>query len=291
MGEPTLDWAREKSSWPNGEHSRWVRASGITWHVQRAGAGPGLLLVHGTGSSTHSWRGLFPALARRFDVLAMDLPGHAFTQSVTGERSSLSGMGGAVSDLIRAENFHPSVAVGHSAGAAILCRMAVDGDFEPRMLIGLNAALVPFTGLAASLFAPVAKLMSGLPWVPRLIAGSVLDGKGFARLLANTGSELDQEGQDIYSKLARDPKHVAAALSMMAHWRLDALHRSLAVIERVLLLVTSARDCMVPPEQGRALKRMYPKIRLIELPDLGHLAHEETPDRIINLLLNLFVEL
>ena len=51
----------------------------IRWHVQRMGAGPALLLLHGTGAATHSWRALAPLLAEHFTVVAPDLPGHGFT--------------------------------------------------------------------------------------------------------------------------------------------------------------------------------------------------------------------
>jgi magnesium chelatase accessory protein len=40
---------------------------------------PTVLLLHGTGASTHSWRALAPLLARRCTVVALDLPGHGFT--------------------------------------------------------------------------------------------------------------------------------------------------------------------------------------------------------------------
>ncbi len=51
-----LLWERDRGSWPNSGASRFVTAAGIRWHVQQMGSGPALLLVHGTGASTHSWR-------------------------------------------------------------------------------------------------------------------------------------------------------------------------------------------------------------------------------------------
>ncbi len=42
-------FARAGRDWPNREASRFVTAGGLTWHVQEAGEGPVLLLVHGTG--------------------------------------------------------------------------------------------------------------------------------------------------------------------------------------------------------------------------------------------------
>ena len=41
----------------------------------RTGAGAPLVLLHGIGSSRHVWEPVIPALARHFDVLAVDLPG------------------------------------------------------------------------------------------------------------------------------------------------------------------------------------------------------------------------
>jgi magnesium chelatase accessory protein len=69
-----LDWERDGKGWPNREASRFVRAAGIRWQVQSWGRGPTLLLVHGTGAATHSWRDLAPLLARRFTLVAPTSP-------------------------------------------------------------------------------------------------------------------------------------------------------------------------------------------------------------------------
>ena len=71
-----LDWALENSTWPHAEISRFHQVGGLRWHVQQMGEGPPILLIHGTGASTHSWRDLAPLLAERFTVIAADLPGH-----------------------------------------------------------------------------------------------------------------------------------------------------------------------------------------------------------------------
>ena len=69
------NWSVEGRDWPNRAHSRFVAAGGLSWHVQRMGAGPKLLMLHGTGASTHSFRDLAPLLAEEFDVAAPELPG------------------------------------------------------------------------------------------------------------------------------------------------------------------------------------------------------------------------
>lgn len=79
----TLDWQRDGPQWPHHQRSRFVQDGGLHWHVQTFDGpdpqAPWVLLLHGTGASTHSWRDLAPLLARRLRVLALDLPGHAFT--------------------------------------------------------------------------------------------------------------------------------------------------------------------------------------------------------------------
>ena len=61
------DWDRDGRDWPHRAASRFVDAAGLRWHLQEFGApqAPGLLLLHGTGAATHSWRGLAPLLAER----------------------------------------------------------------------------------------------------------------------------------------------------------------------------------------------------------------------------------
>ena len=60
---PGLDWDRDGAGWPNRSSSRFVVSGAMRWHVQIMGQGPVMLLIHGTGASTHSWRRLAPLLA------------------------------------------------------------------------------------------------------------------------------------------------------------------------------------------------------------------------------------
>ena len=280
-----LTWERDGRDWPNREASQFVRASGMRWHVQQMGAGPVLLLLHGTGAATHSWRSLAPLLANRFTVVAPDLPGHGFTQAPPSHRLSLPGMAQALHGLLEALGVSPAMAAGHSAGAAILARMSLDGTIAPRRLASLNGALLPLRGAPGHLFAPLAKLLASVPLVPRLFAWHAAERRVVERLIRETGSTLDPAGIELYRRLARSPGHVAAALGMMANWELDALQRDLPRLKVPLVLVAGANDRTIPPADSSRVQVLLPKATLVTLPGLGHLAHEERPNDVADLIL------
>lgn len=273
------DWKRDGADWPNREASRFVSAGGVRWHVQIMGEGPVLLLLHGTGAATHSWRDLMPRLATNFTVVAPDLPGHGFTQASQGS-PTLPAMAALVAGLLRQLELRPVLVAGHSAGAAILLRMALDGSIVPQAIVSLNGALLPFPGAAAKLFPALAKLLFLNPLAPRLVAlRAQKPGEVAAFLPRATGSRVDAAGLKFYTRLLRSSGHVAGALSMMANWDLQALGTALPRLGPPLVLVYGDADAMVPPAVSQRVVAMVPA-ELVLLPGLGHLAHEEAADEV-----------
>jgi magnesium chelatase accessory protein len=282
-----LDWERDGRDWPHREASRFVHAGGLRWHVQRMGEGPAALLVHGTGAATHSWRGLAPLLARHFAVIAPDLPGHGFTQTPGRGGLSLPGMARGLTALLRHLGAAPALAVGHSAGAAVLARMCLDGDLAPRALVSLNGALLPLGGLPGRLFSPLARLFAASPWTARAFAWRAADRAAVVRLIRGTGSVIDPEGIELYARLVRSPAHVAGALGMMASWDLRDLARGLPALAVPLTLVVGENDRTVPPADAQRVRALVPAAQRVGLPGLGHLAHEERPEQVAALILSI----
>ncbi|GEO82345.1 alpha/beta fold hydrolase BchO [Pararhodospirillum oryzae] len=280
-----LDWQRDGLDWPNRDASSFVSAAGLRWHVQQAGQGPVLLLLHGTGASTHSWRALLRPLARHFRVVAPDLPGHAFTDPLPLHRLSLPGMAGAVTALLRRLDVAPAFVVGHSAGAAVALRMTLDGGMAPQGIISLNGALKPYGGSAGRVFSSMAKVLFANPLVPWMFAWSAGDGGRAEQVIRNTGSSLDREGMALYARLFQSPNHVGGALGMMAGWDLTTLNRDLPRLRVPLLLVGAERDRAVAPSQAERVTTLVPGARSLILPNLGHLAHEENPQAVCDLIL------
>ncbi len=271
------DWARDGADWPNRPFSRFIRADGFRWHVQVAGQGPVLLLLHGTGAATHSWRDLLPLLAAHFTVIAPDLPGHGFTEQPPHEKMSLPGMARGIAALLAQLNLTPAYAAGHSAGAAILARLCLDHAIAPKTIISLNGALLPFGDRLHLLVAPVARLIARNPLMPLLFSWHAADARVVDRLLAGTGSTLDVPGRKFYARLARHSGHTGAALVMMGNWQLADLFADLPKLTPQLILVVGDNDRTIPPADAARIQALLPNAKIIRLPALGHLAHEERP--------------
>jgi magnesium chelatase accessory protein len=278
-------WPIEGRDWPNREHSRFLRAGGLDWHVQVAGQGPVVLLLHGTAAATHSWRDILPLLAPHATVVAPDLPGHGFTGMPSDPGLTLPGMARLVDALLGTIGVKPDLVVGHSAGAAVALRMALDDRIAPRSVISLNGALTPLGEEHAAFFTRAARLLVGLPFVPKLFAWRAANREVAARLLRDTGSHIDARGVDLYARLFRRAGHLSGALRMMANWDLRPLLRDLPRLHPNLLLVVGANDRTIPPAKARRIQDILPKGLIETLPGLGHLAHEERPDLVAALLL------
>jgi magnesium chelatase accessory protein len=270
-----MRWPQDMQGWPLAEHSRMVLHRPHRWHVQEAGTGETLVLIHGAGGATQSWRGLFPILAQQYHVVAIDLPGQGFTQLGARQRCGVDHMAEDLLALMHHEGWVAKVLIGHSAGAAIALRM-VELGAAPEHVIGINAALGNFKGVAGWLFPIMAKALALAPMTARLFTATVTD-RSVRGLIGGTGSRLDDAGLAFYRRLAADKGHVDATLAMMSQWRLDGLLRRLPEIRVPVTLIVGTGDVAVPPQTSRDAMHALPQARLIEMPGLGHLAHEEDP--------------
>jgi magnesium chelatase accessory protein len=287
-----LSLERDGTDWPHRASSRFVEAAGIRWHVQIVGEGPVLLLLHGTGASTHSWRDLVPLLAPSFKLVAPDLPGHAFTQTPPSRMLSLPGMASGVGALLRMLDLRPALAAGHSAGAAVVLQMAHDGALEAAHgFISLNGALLPYGGSAARMLSPLAKLLFANSLLPKLFAWKAGDTRSVTRLIRNTGSTIDERGIEFYRRLVGSPSHVAAALGMMANWDLQAFNRNLPALAKPLLLVAGQNDRAILARDAFIIRDRVKGARVEILTGLGHLAHEERPEQVAALIRAFALEL
>ncbi|MEM9585133.1 MAG: alpha/beta fold hydrolase BchO [Pseudomonadota bacterium] len=260
--------------------SRFVLCKPHMWHIQETGTGPLLLLIHGAGGATQSWRHLFPLLSKHYRVVAVDLPGQGFTKLGAQQRCSLSAMAEDIAALCKAESWDPHCIIGHSAGAAIALQLA-HRHLQPELkVIGINAALSNFGGLARVMFPVIAKALTMVPMVADVFNASSTRGNTVERLIKGTGSTLTHADIRFYQRLLASRRHVNATLQMMSQWQLDELLEALPDIHNDMLLITGDRDKTVPPSVSDQAAKELPNGQVLHLSALGHLAHEEDAEQV-----------
>ncbi len=276
-------WTPDARRWPNRHASRMVEAGDQRWHVQTVGEGPSALLLHGAGASTHSWAPLTPYLAEEFQLTAIDLPGHGFTQNLRNRLPTLPYVAGAVAGLIKTLGIDPVLIVGHSAGAAVMLKLMATGA-APARAVSINGALKPFDGPAGHLFPLFAKMLMLNPFTSHFFAWRAQSRARVEALIGQTGSTAPPEQIDCYEQLLQRPQHVSGTLAMMANWDLTGLAADMRRMTAPVTFIAGEKDAAVPPSVSREAAAITPGARYTLLPGLGHLAHEEDPAQIAALI-------
>jgi magnesium chelatase accessory protein len=278
--------ARVPADWPLRAQSRALHVRPHLWHVQELGAGPLVMLLHGAGGATHSWRGLAPRLAGNFRLVMPDLPGQGFTRLGDRSRCGLDAMAADLAALAADQGWRPAALIGHSAGGALALRLAEILPDPPHAVAGINAALGSFDGLQGVLFPALARLLALNPLVPSLFARLAGGEAQVRRLLEATGSRVDAEGVRLYGRLVGDPAHVDGTLAMMAQWQLEPLLSRLPGLDLPVLFLTGGADRAVPPAVSRAAAARMPQAEVVEIAGLGHLMHEEAAETVAGVLMS-----
>lgn len=269
--------------WPRADQSRQVMTAPHRWHVQEGGEGQTLLLLHGAGGSTHSFRDLIEHLQDTHHVIALDLPGQGYTQLGARHRCGLDPMAQDIEKLCIQQGWTPDAIIGHSAGAALALRLS-QSLLSPRgqvpRVVGINPALDTFDGIAGVLFPAMAKMLAAIPFSASVFSATSSTPGRIQALIRGTGSELDAEGLQLYRRLVADRDHVDSTLLMMAQWSLNQLVRRLPEIEAETLFITGDRDGAVPPRVAEDAAKRMQRAKVINIAGRGHLVHEEVPQDI-----------
>ncbi|MFM9990401.1 MAG: alpha/beta fold hydrolase BchO [Burkholderiaceae bacterium] len=275
---PPMDWDSFKHQWPNSQHSQLIQTQDVRWHIQMFGQGPTILLLHGLGASTHTWRGIAPYLSQHYRLLAVDTPGHAFSSTPHKEAATFDRMVQSLNQMLKSIHIWPDIVIAHSAGAAIAAQLILSQYKMPMpRLIALSPAWLPLTGLTQFLFPVSAKLISFNPLSAWLFAKHMSKEMVIEQILKSTGSKISADDLFFYRTLMQSPAHLRGVLQMMSAWNLGQLPDQLHLLTGPVLIASGECDKTIPIAQARIARHQIINSQLEIFNQLGHLAHEEQP--------------
>ncbi|MBU3630932.1 alpha/beta fold hydrolase BchO [Polynucleobacter sp. AP-Melu-500A-A1] len=272
--------------WPNREHSRIVSVGDLDWHVQLTGKGPVVLLLHGTGSSTHSWSDIIPLLESHAQVLVPDLPGHAYTLGAKLEDLTLDQIARSLLVLIDQLGIEsPSIVVGHSAGAPLALRFAVAASKPPKLVIALNPSFIPPPPVYTSFFGPLLGPITRSSTLSSLLA-SLSPSLGMVdKLLDSTNTILPEARRVYYRKLFERSDHVRGSMNFMAAADIEKVLKEANLYHGKLICVLGSEDAWIPAKPLEKIIRDYFPTAEVLKWDGGHIMHELEPVKVAQLIL------
>jgi len=259
-----------------GPPSEFLPVTGLRLHVRDTGPkdAPAVILLHGLGSSLHTWEPWAQALSARFRVIRYDLPGFGLTgPDPTGDYSEQRGMTvlAALMDVLSVPH---AVLIGNSMGGKLAWQFAAahparvdklvlispDGFASPGFAYGKPAAVPAVAGL----------LPYTLPtWMLRMnLAPAYAD-----------PSRLTNAVVRRYRDMMLAPGVRRALLARTEQVRLEPPEPLLRRIEAPTLLVWGERYALIPFSNAQDYLRAIRDGRLVSFPDLGHVPQEEAPAR------------
>lgn len=128
--------------------SRSVEIHGAKLHYMTAGHGPTLILLHGYAETSLMWKPIMLALARRFTVIAPDLPGIG-DSDIPADGLDMKSAAIRIHDLAKSLGVQKAEVVGHDIGLMVAYAYAAQFPAEVTKLVLMDAFLPGVEGWEA----------------------------------------------------------------------------------------------------------------------------------------------
>ena len=254
--------------------SEFLAVDGLRLHVRDTGpkSAPAVIMLHGLGSSLHTWEPWAEALSARFRVIRFDLPGFGLTgPDPTGNYSDAHTVE-IVGALMDALSLQRASLIGNSMGGKIAWMFAAAHPERVDKLVLISPDGFASPGFEYDKPPAVPLVAKALPYtLPRFMLK--------ANLAAAYGDKtrLTDAVLTRYRDLMLTPGNRAALLARTAQVRLEPPEPSLRRITAPTLLVWGEKDALIPYSNAQDYLKAMRDARLVSFPDLGHVPMEEAP--------------
>ncbi len=263
---------RETTTWSEAKRpGEVVIVDGVAVHYVEKGRrdAPAIVMIHGFGGHTFSFRHQIAAFSSQYRVVAIDLKGFGYSERQPGGDCSLTGQAQLVLDTMSALGIDRAVLVGHSMGGEVVMRAAAMAPDRAEKLIlvasvpGDRLPTLPRIGFMRPVAMATSRLISISAWRRMFYDRTKLDLKAIRNSYV---APLRIEGTE------------DALWDMYAHARRDKPIDYKRITAPVLIL-WAEKERVVPfaSRSLKLLKKHFPSAEVVTIPETGHLVLEENP--------------
>lgn len=255
------------------------------------GEGPLVVLLHGMAGNASTWERVVPALAHRFTVLAVDLPGHGASAKPADGDYSLGSFASVVRDLMLMLGLERGTIVGQSLGGGVAMQFAYQFPSRCERLV-----LVGSGGLGPDV-SPLLRVLAipGVEFLYPVIFASPLRSAGrwvfgaLHKVGLRPSAYVDQIWRS-YESLCDAETRAAFARTLHSvvgagGQRVSALGHLPLARDIPTLIVWGTADAIIPSAHAEDAAAALPNSRLEIFDGVGHFPHCEDPDRFVRVLL------
>jgi pimeloyl-ACP methyl ester carboxylesterase len=269
--------------------SRYVDTGELRMHAVTGGEGPPLLLVHGWPQSWYQWRMLMPALARDFQVVAVDQRGIGLSDKPPGgyDTATLASDLVALMEVLGHQRF---ALVGFDTGMVISYALAAD---HPDRLERLVVGEAPLPGVSPPVPLILPPQLNDRLWHiafnqleqvnEQLVTGreAIFFGAEYA---ASAGTnELPDETVSYYvDRLAADPEALHGSFQLYRAFPTTIAQNQQRKTRRLTLPVLAAGGAESSGAMvADTMQLVADDVQTLVVPGCGHWVAEQAPEELL----------
>lgn len=285
FGHRDLSVEKLKEKYANND-SRFIGIEGMPVHYRIEGNDTDtvpLLLLHGAGSSLHTWDMFVKIIGNRRKVIRIDLPAYGLTGPTPHRHYSIESYTKFIVAFLDMLKIAKCDFVGNSLGGYISWAVALTRPSMVRKLVLIDAVVYPMKKTER----PLAFKLARIPVLSKVMTfitpRSIIE-KSVLNLYAGK-SKVTNVLVDRYFELTLREGNRQAFIDISSNTTQSELYTKISQIKQPTLIIWGAEDKFVPLENAHKFKSDIPKSILEILPSVGHLPMEESPAKTVELVL------
>ena len=260
------------------EASAFVTIDGMDVHYRDEGNpkdSTPIVLIHGTGSSLHTFDTWTQELISEYRVIRMDLPAYGLTGPFLNRTYTITNYVDFINTFLSKLNIKQCILAGNSLGGNIAWNYTLKHPTSVDKLILIDASGYPSTAQSI----PIAFKVAKIPLVknlfkfitPRALAKSSIENVYYDK------SKVNNELIDRYFELTLSEGNRQAFVDKLASSQITYDYKNIKLIKQKTLILWGAQDQLIPTAHAQQFHEDLLNDTLVIMKKVGHVPMEESP--------------